>query len=183
MSTNGMISRAKSLFGRSRPAEPARAERPLLAQQADEIGARLLVADPSAPIRNLYAAHKALSTGGWAAVDALGGAVLVRALAEAEMLQEDDPSPLFEGVVEQLKALKGAAAARATQEAIEQADLAWAVPAMPEVSEASHEEYEMMERSWIGTIPQTYEPTEPLPLDQLPSFPHDAALPTPHTTT
>lgn len=133
-------------------------------QQFDEIGARILVSEALAPIRNLYTVHKALGTGGWVAVQALGDAVILRALAEAEILQDADPSPLLQGAVDRLRMFRAAAAVRTTRDAIEGADLAWAMAAAPEVSEASHEEYELMERSWIGTVPQAYEPTGPHPL-------------------
>ena len=46
--------------------------------------------------------------------------------------------------------IKAAADARAAREAL---DADWEVPQMPEVSDTNFDEYELMERSWAGTIP------------------------------
>jgi hypothetical protein len=53
-------------------------------------------------------------------------------------------------IVEELRGQKAAAEARAAREA---AEAEWEVPQVPEVSDTNFDEYELMERSWAGTIP------------------------------
>ena len=138
----------------SRKASGTKQPPSLLTQMRDELRARLLVHDPATQaVRNVYAVYKAMGDNGWEAVAALSHLVLGRALAEAEMLDIQDPSPMLALVVEQLRELEaGARATAPVDEADPDAD-EWKAPAIPEVSEATHEEWELMERSWIGTVP------------------------------
>ena len=53
-------------------------------------------------------------------------------------------------IIAELRELKVAAEARAAQEALE---AEWEVPQVPEVSDTNFDEYELMERSWAGTVP------------------------------
>lgn len=122
-----------------------------LAKMRDELGARLLVSDPETQaVRNLFIVHKELANDGWSSVEALPRQVTGRALAEAEMLDTEEPSTLLGEIVDELRALNALADARADDEAIQGE---WGLPKMPEVSETNYEEYELMERSWIGTVP------------------------------
>jgi hypothetical protein len=124
----------------------------LLAQQRADLGARLLVHDPAIQIvRHLFIVHDELrGSGGWAAVEALPAKVIERSLTEAEILASHEPSDVLTTIVEALRGIKAMADMRAAQEA---ADAKWEVPQMPEVSDTNFDEYELMERSWAGTIP------------------------------
>jgi hypothetical protein len=138
------------------PAEPGRnaaTDTPmaLLIQQRAELGARLLVHDPATQIvRNLFVVHDELRARGWAGVEALPMKIVNRALTEAEILGSDEPSPMLTTIIESLRQLKLASDERAAQEALERE---WATMQVPEVSDTNFDEYELMERSWAGTIP------------------------------
>jgi hypothetical protein len=123
----------------------------LVMQQIAEIGARLLIHDPSTqPVRHLFILHDELRRGGWQQVEKLPPKVIDRALTEAEIIEDSEPSPLMTTIVSELRELKAAADAQTAREAAE-AD--WEVPQMPEVSDTNFDDYEMTERSWAGTIP------------------------------
>jgi len=123
----------------------------LLAQQRAELGARLLVHDPAIQIvRHLFIVHDELRSGGWAAVEVLPAKVIERSLTEAEIMVSHEPSEVLTTIVDALRGIKAAAAARAAREL---ADAEWEVPQIPEVSDTNFDEYELMERSWAGTIP------------------------------
>ena len=157
----------KLLTGRTKAAQPAKAAatvaaaadsaRSSLTAVSDELRARLLVHDPATQaVRHLYLVYKQLREGGWAGVAALEHVVARRALAEAEMLQGDDPSPLLAQVIERLRAIGAMTEVLAESEAAAKpadSSASWASTAIPDVSEASYDEYELMERSWIGTVP------------------------------
>ena len=98
----------------------------------------------------------------WTGVEALPLPVLSKALAEAEMLQIQDPTPVMVMIIEQLGEIQIAAAARAERERTEKEALLkeWEAPAVPETSEATHEEYEQIERSWVGTVPDGLDLTD-----------------------
>jgi hypothetical protein len=124
---------------------------PLVMQQCAEIGARLLIHDPvTQPVRHLFILHDELRNGGWERVEKLPLKVIDRALTEAEILDCSEPSPLLTTIVAELREHKAAAEARAAREA---AEAEWEVPKMPEVSDTNFDEYELMERSWAGTVP------------------------------
>jgi hypothetical protein len=135
------------------PRRPVPEEAPmsLLMQQRAELGARLLVHDPAIQIvRHLFMVHDELRSGGWAAVEALPAKVLERGLTEAEILASHEPSDVLATIIETLRGLKTAAETRA---ALEAAEAEWEVPKVPEVSDTNFDEYELMERSWAGTVP------------------------------
>jgi len=135
------------------PRRDAAGEEPmsLLTQQRAELGARLLVHDPAVQIvRHLFIVHDELRAGGWPAVEALPAKAIERSLAEAEILASHEPSDVLTTIVDALRGIKAAADARAAREAL---DAEWEVPQMPEVSDTNFDEYELMERSWAGTIP------------------------------
>ena len=135
------------------PKRDADADKPLtlLMQQRAELGARLLVHDPATQaVRHLFVVHDELRAGGWPAVEALPAKVLDRALTEAEILASDEPSNLLATIIESLRAIKVATEARAARESL---DAEWEMPQMPEVSDTNFDEYELMERSWAGTVP------------------------------
>jgi len=132
---------------RGEPEEPMS----LLMQQRAELGARLLVHDTATQIvRNLFIVHDELRVNGWTGVENLPVKVIASAENEAEILAVDEPSDVLATIVKALRELKVAAEARAARGALE-AD--WDVPQMPEVSDTNFDEYELMERSWAGTVP------------------------------
>jgi hypothetical protein len=120
-------------------------------QQRAELGARLLVHDPATQIvRNLFIVHDELRANGWPGVETLPPKVVSRSLGEADILAVDEPSELWATIVAKLREIKTAADARAAREAL---DADWEVPQVPEVSDTNFDEYELMERSWAGTVP------------------------------
>jgi hypothetical protein len=123
----------------------------LLMRQRAELGARLLVHDPATQVvRHLFIVHDELQAQGWPGVDALPAKVLERSLVEAEILHSDEPSSLLAPSIDKLRELKTAATARALEEAL---DREFETLQMPEVSDTNFDEYELMERSWAGTVP------------------------------
>ena len=132
---------------RGEPEEPMS----LLMQQRAELGARLLVHDTATQIvRNLFIVHDELRVNGWTGVENLPVKVIASAENEAEILAVDEPSDVLATIVKALRELKVAADARAAREALE---VDWEVPQVPEVSDTNFDEYELMERSWAGTVP------------------------------
>jgi hypothetical protein len=126
----------------------------LVIQQRAELGARLRVHDPATQVvRHLFLIHDELRIGGWAAVGALPLALVGRAEAEAELLAIHEPSPLLDTIIAALGAIKLAAGVRAARDAHEALEAEWEVPKVPEVSDTNFDEYELMERSWAGTVP------------------------------
>jgi hypothetical protein len=122
----------------------------LLMQQRAELGARLLVHDPATQVvRNLFIVHDELRANGWAGVETLPAKVVDRGLTEAEILATDEPSELLTTIIDALRGVKAAVEARAVQ-ALE---AEWEKPQVPEVSDTNFDEYELMERSWAGTVP------------------------------
>ena len=120
-------------------------------QQCAELGARLLIHDPATqPVRHLFILHDELRSGGWERVEGLPLKIIDRALTEAEILDCAEPSPMLTTIIEELREHKAAAEARAAREA---AEAEWEIPKVPEVSDTNFDEYELMERSWAGTIP------------------------------
>ena len=137
---------------RGAAADPAHS---LLIQQRAELGARLLVHDPATqPVRNLFVVHDQLGSSGWSGVEALPLKVLGRALKEAEILNSDEPSPLLATIIEQLRELMLVADERLAEAALErELERDFETLQIPEVSETNYDEYELMERSWVGTVP------------------------------
>ena len=123
----------------------------LLIQQRAELGARLLVHDPATQaVRNLFIVHDKLRSGGWPAIEALPLKIVRRALTEAEILECDEPSTLLGSLIESLREVTDAADGRAAEEALRRE---FETIQVPEVSETNYDEYELMERSWVGTVP------------------------------
>jgi hypothetical protein len=123
----------------------------LVIEQRAELGARLLVHDPATQtVRHLFVVHDELRNGGWPAVESLPPRVIDRALTEAEILASDEPSSLLTTIIDTLRGMKLAADARTAKEAL---DAEWETPQVPEVSDTNFDEYELMERSWAGTVP------------------------------
>ena len=84
------------------------------------------------------------------------------------MMASEEASPLLATIIETLGGIVAGIDQQNARDAQRQAERAllqkeWEAPAVPEVSEASHEEYELMERSWIGTVPSGLDLREPGP--------------------
>jgi hypothetical protein len=124
-------------------------------RQRTELGPRLLVHDPATQVvHHLFIVHDELQAQGWPGVDALPAKVLDRALLEAEILHSDEPSSLLATIIDKLRELNAAATARALEQALERE---FETLQMPEVSDTNFDEYELMERSWAGTVPNGLE--------------------------
>lgn len=141
----------------SRPLDVSAAKREIgapaspLAQQRAELRARLLVHDPATQVvRNLYRVHNALKGDGWAGVEALSLKVVSRALIEAEILAVGEPSEMLDSIIDALRQSKERIERREAEEALASD---WACAPTPEVSDTDFDEYELMERSWAGTVP------------------------------
>ncbi|MEO7116541.1 MAG: hypothetical protein ABIZ18_11855 [Caldimonas sp.] len=123
-------------------------------QQRAELGARLLVHDPATQVvRHLFIVHDELRNGGWPAVEVLPAAVIGRAVVEAEILASEEPSPLLATIIDALRRIKVTVDAVATRKSHQALEAEWEIPKMPEVSDTNFDEYELMERSWAGTVP------------------------------
>ncbi len=191
------------LFGRGRPSADSRKPRdareardprepaphlPPHVRMRNELQARLLVHDAASGllVRNLYTVYKAMDGRGWSGIEALAPSVVNRALAEAEILQSHEPSATMGLLVDELRVLDEAARARAIEAERHRTghsavDGLPSVTGAPEVSEISEDEYALVERSWVGTIPDPdarradtvrqdlptmsleFPPTEPMP--------------------
>jgi hypothetical protein len=117
-------------------------------QQRAELAARLLVHDPATQVvRHLFVVHEELRENGWNGVEAFPLKVIDRALTEAEMLASHEPSELLTTIIDKLRTLKAAADTHATLDRDRQK------PQIVEVSETDFDEFELMERSWAGTVP------------------------------
>jgi hypothetical protein len=155
-------------FSRKPAAAAAASERPSRApvlpadvmDLRDELSAILLDLDDqhATTLRHLVVVHDELGARGWPGVEALPARVLRKARIQAEMLASRDPSPMLADFAERLQLVEVAAGVRDGEEPP-------AGPARPpeeelaemsrfvEVSDTSFEEYEEMERSWVGTVP------------------------------
>jgi len=126
---------------------------PSLSQLCAELSARLLAHDPehtAKMMRHLVLVHDVLERKGWPGVGAMSGRVLAEALAQAELLASEDPSPHLEVIIEQLRPLQVAADQRDERDSRLQD---FKVGDNVQVSETNFGEFEDMERSWGGTVP------------------------------
>jgi hypothetical protein len=139
------------LVERRRPA-PERHALSLAALRAD-LRERLLAYrhDHAAHVmRHLAFVHDELGRSGWPGVAALPIRVISKALVQLDMLVSRQGSARLSLLAERLRTLHDAAERRGRRTVR---------PAMPdlapnlEVSEATHEEFEEMQRSWVGTMP------------------------------
>jgi hypothetical protein len=126
-----------------------------------ELRARLLAegADETTKLlRPLVKVHERLSRRGWEGVGALPSALLAKAAMQADMLARDDPSPALAELVDTLRLLQAAAAAREQAQGQPNDDFDANAPARIEVKETSFQEFEEVERSWSHTMPSDLAP-------------------------
>lgn len=125
-----------------------------LQELRDELRVRLFDLDgehqAAQAMRHLMLVHDELGRHGWSGVEALPAPVLGKALVQAEMLASREPSAPLALVVERLAVLKAGAEAREARPAEPEPS---APARLVEVSETNYDEYELMERSWAGTVP------------------------------
>jgi len=129
-----------------------------------ELRARIaLHTDERAPhaLRHLVLVHDELGRTGWPGVEAFPVRVIGKARVQAEMLEAADPSDIVAAFIGRLRLVE--VAARLREE--DPASTAGAGPAREreapvefpdsevEVTQGSSEEYEILERSWVGTVP------------------------------
>ncbi len=133
--------------------EPPVDEKPSLLQLCDELSARMLAHGPdyaAMAMRHLVLLHDVLGRRGWQGVAALPGSLLGEALAQAEMLASDEPSPALDTIIEGLIPLHSAAVLR------DESDSRlhdFRVGENLEVTESTFAEFDHLEQSWAGTTP------------------------------
>ena len=167
----------KAVFGSSRgretkptdrpPASPAERRRMPVSSPAtaameelrDELRALItLHTDERAPhaLRHLVLVHDELGNTGWPGVEAFPLRVLAKARVQAEMLATYEPSRMFETFVGRLRLVEVAARLREEEDqpAPKKPEAPVEFPdSRVEVTQGSNEEYELLERSWVGTVP------------------------------
>lgn len=136
---------------RKRPRHPD--AEPTLAQLRAELRLRLLAHENAMAdklMRHLVYVHDTLGTKGWKGLETLPAALLGKALVQAEILRGAEASAALDLLVERLRPMKVAADHREEEKARRVAE---SIDSRPEVSEATQEEFDLMERSWVGTLP------------------------------
>ncbi|MDE2160406.1 MAG: hypothetical protein KGJ30_15940, partial [Burkholderiales bacterium] len=96
----------------------------------------------------LRVVHHELGRRGWPGVEWLPARLLAKALAQAQLVAGG--SPALAPLIDRLRLLKAAAEVREDRKARLQAH---AQAPQIEVSEATVEEFDAMERSWVGVLP------------------------------
>lgn len=140
-------------------------------QMSTELGSRLFNHSHGSAVhvmRHLTMVHDLLGQSGWDGVQALPSKLLGRALAQAEMLHADDPTAAMKVLVERISAMRVAAeireekglASEARQRVEDRVERVASVDRNErvervDVSDSTHEEFQGIERSWIGTFPLT----------------------------
>ena len=150
--------RARVPAERARTATPS--ADPALEDLRHELRARIVEhTDERAPhaLRHLVLVHDELGRTGWRGVEAFPVRVVAKARVQAEMLSTLDPSPIVGKFIERLRLVEVAARLR-EEEPANPGEARRQVPeefpdSEVEVSQASHEEFEVLERSWVGTVP------------------------------
>jgi hypothetical protein len=139
---------------------PPAGKSPSLSQLRAELRQRMLIQehDEGARVmRHLAFVHDELGRSGWPGVGALPVQVLDKALVQAEMLASEEPSSALDMIIDQLRSLQLAAARRDERDS-KLAEFENSTDV--EVSAASHDEYDELERSWLGTIPAGLRPAQ-----------------------
>jgi len=130
-------------------------------QLCDDLRARLLSDGRPQTLhvmRHLVFVLNELERRNWRGVESLQGHLLGNAVVQAEMLLGDEASTLAAKFLERLRILKAAADAREEGKSRRKDSK----PAEPlEVCESTFEEFELMERSWGGTVPSALAPLDP----------------------
>jgi hypothetical protein len=119
-----------------------------------ELRARLLAHEldhASRVMRQLVFVHDALEHHGWPGVAAMSATTLDKAMAQAQMLDRVEASPVLADLVERLRLLKVAAEVREERQGAGSLDPHLA--SRVEVNEVTQAEFEETERGWLGTIP------------------------------
>jgi hypothetical protein len=139
-------------------------ETPSIALLCAELSARLLAheADEAAQtMRHLILVHDALERKGWLGIEDMSSLVLAKAIEQATLLAQEEPSPHMDTLIEGLRPLRAAAALRERREArLHELRLGDNL----EVSESNYTEFEEAEQDWAGAT---------VPLDLVPPADHD----------
>jgi hypothetical protein len=135
---------------RARPAD----EKPSIALLCAELSARLLAHEANEAaqtMRHLILVHDALERKGWPGIEAMSSLVLVKAIEQALLLAQEEPSPHMDMLVEGMRPLLAAAMLREQREArLHEMRLGDNV----EVSESDYADFEDAEQDWAeGTVP------------------------------
>lgn len=126
------------------------------AELCAELSARLLAHDPGSAtqsVRFLVAVHDALGRKGWPGVAALPAVAITQSAMLVKLMANEDPSPLLDDMLERLAQLRVGAEARDDREARRpELDVGSGV----QVSESDFAEFDSVERSWEGTVPDGF---------------------------
>jgi hypothetical protein len=135
---------------RARPAD----EKPSIALLCAELSARLLAHEANEmaqTMRHLILVHDALERKGWPGIESMSSLVLAKAIEQASLLAQEEPSPHMDMLLEGLRPLEAAAMLREEREArLHEMRLGDTV----EVSESDYADFEDAEENWSGaTVP------------------------------
>lgn len=138
------------LVDRRRPPEEHRAR--AMDRLRDELRTRLLGQEhehAAQAMRHLVFVHDELGRRGWTGVELMPAPLLRKALVQAQMLHDQEASNPLARMIAHLHVLLVGAELREERAARLQGE---AAGRQLEVSETTHEEFEAMERSWVGTV-------------------------------
>src|SRR5262245_35863842 len=135
---------------RARPAD----EKPSIALLCAELSARLLAHEANEAaqtMRHLILVHDALERKGWPGIEGMSSLVLAKAIEQASLLAQEEPSPHMDMLLEGLRPLIAAATLREEREARRHE---MRIGENVEVSESDYAEFEDAEQDWSeGTVP------------------------------
>lgn len=140
--------------GRAQAAVAVGHESATPSQLCAELTVRLLAHEAEQAVRtmrHLMFVHDVLDRKGWTGVAAMSGHVLTEALDQLEMLAIEEPSPLMDAWIEQLRPLQRAAELRDERDA--RLGTSFEVGSQVMVSESDFAEFETVERDWNSTVP------------------------------
>lgn len=139
------------LVDRRRAPEEQRAQ--AMERLRDELRTRLLGHDhahAAQAMRHLVFVHDELGRRGWNGVGAMPAQVLRRALVQAQMLHDHEASATLAKLIDRMRVLLVGAELREERQARYAATRGHDEV---EVSETTQEDFEALERSWVGTVP------------------------------
>lgn len=155
--------RIRRIDGRLHLVQPERRRaRPSpLDRQREEVRLRVLshgAQHAGRSMRHLMYVHDELGRKGWAGVEALPLRVIAKAVVQAETLVREDPGATLPAIADRLRLILVAAehqasAAGRPAPASDVPDTDFQPGLNVDVSESTHEDFEEMERSWVGTLP------------------------------
>jgi hypothetical protein len=148
-------SKLRVVLGDRRRPRPA-GEAPSVSLLCAELSARMLAheaEEAAQTMRHLILVHDALERRGWVGVESMSALVLRRALSQAQMLANDDPSPHLDMLIEALRPLHAAAQLRDERDQRDAGMSDTRFGEQIEVSESNYADFEDASQGWSGTMP------------------------------